>query len=78
MLLPVRDGRRVPCRRFDPMVGEMVAAGELEVAGSEHFGFEGGMGAMRADPLDSTTDFDHPGGEPSGHMETVEDVGGMT
>jgi hypothetical protein len=67
-----------PSEGFDPVVGEVVEAGELEVPGPEDVGFEGGSGPLGADALDTAADLDHPGGEPAGDVEPVEDVGGVT
>jgi len=55
----------------------VVVAGELQVAGAEDLRFERWPGAFVTDALDAAPDFDHAGREPAGHMEPVEDVGGV-
>ena len=67
-----------PSERFDPFVGELIEAGELQKPGSEHIRLVGGSAAVGADALDPPTNFDHPCCEPSGDVEPVEDVGCMT
>ena len=64
-----------PAKELDPVVWEMVEAGELEVTGPEHRRFECATGAVGAYPLDTSPDLDHPGGEPACHMKPVQDVG---
>jgi hypothetical protein len=48
-----------------------------EVSGPEHGRFEGWSRSMRADPLQTSSHFDHPRSEPAGHVKPVEDVGGV-
>ena len=70
--------RKETSQGLDPVIGQLVETGELEVAGPEDDRFEGGSGPDRCDALEATSDFDHSCCEPSRHMKPVEDVGGVS